>query len=87
MAIKTWEEIKNQGSEHYKNGVVEPIDLYRSMGAIRIFALCSIIKYASRNIINPIIGGNNEQMVSNKDMFKIRHYVDILICSCGDGNE
>jgi len=46
----TWDALKQEGSEHYKTGSVEPIDLYRAAGAFRHFALCSIIKYAFRNI-------------------------------------
>jgi hypothetical protein len=45
----TWDELKQQGSEHYKTGGVEPIDLYKSGGMFVYFALCSIIKYAFRS--------------------------------------
>lgn len=44
-----WDELKNQGSEHYKTGGVEPVDLYKAGGMFRFFALCSIIKYAFRS--------------------------------------
>jgi len=71
MAIKTWEEIKNQGSGHYKNGGVEPIDLYRSLGVMHIFALTSIIKYASRNLIQGV-------SVNMNDLDKIIHYAEIV---------
>ena len=47
---ETWEETKRNGSEHYKTGGVEPVDLYRALGAFQPFALCSIIKYAARCI-------------------------------------
>ena len=59
---------KKKGSEHYKTGGVEPIDLYKAGGMLRHFALCNIIKYAfrNRNLINP------------KDMDKIIHYAEIL---------
>jgi hypothetical protein len=62
---------KNDGSDHYKTGGVEPIDLYVSGGMIRHFALANIIKYAFRNrdMSNP---------VSVKDMNKIIHYANIL---------
>ncbi|MFA5340340.1 MAG: DUF3310 domain-containing protein [Clostridia bacterium] len=68
--FKTWEELKNEGSEHYKTGTVEPIDLYKAKGIFKPFALSSIIKYATRNAdkeLNPI------------DMIKIKHYADLLI--------
>jgi hypothetical protein len=71
MVIKTWEEIKNQGSGHYKNGGVEPIDLYRSLGVMHIFALTSIIKYASRNLIQGV-------SVNMNDLDKIIHYAEIV---------
>jgi hypothetical protein len=28
--IKSWETLKQEGSQHYKTGGVEPIDLYRA---------------------------------------------------------
>ncbi len=78
--VKTWSEIKAEGSAHYKNGGVEPIDLYRDIGALRHFALCSIIKYAYRNMG---LGQPENDPVSNSDMKKIQHYADILMISCG----
>lgn len=49
MAIQNWEELKQQGSSHYKTGGVEPVDLYKAGGMFDEFALCSIIKYAFRS--------------------------------------
>ncbi|HNQ19734.1 MAG TPA: DUF3310 domain-containing protein [Bacteroidales bacterium] len=37
------------GSDHYKTGSIEPIDLYKSGGMFQDYALTSIIKYAFRN--------------------------------------
>jgi hypothetical protein len=68
----SWDELKQRGSNHYKNGGVEPIDLYRSIGALRAFALCSIIKYAARNI----------NYINDKDMDKIIHYAEMLKAAC-----
>lgn len=82
---KTWDELKREGSGHYKSGNVEPIDLYRDAGAFRDFALCSIIKYAYRNIGTKTMDDNP---VKNKDMRKIIHYAEFLIAGCGEeGNE
>jgi hypothetical protein len=78
--MKTWGELKQQGSQHYKSGSVEPIDLYRDAGAFRDFALCSIIKYAYRNI-----GGSGP--VSVKDMGKVIHYAELLMAACGEERE
>lgn len=47
--MNTWEQLKKQGSEHYKTGGVEPVDLYLAGGMFKHFALCSIIKYAFRS--------------------------------------
>ena len=69
-----WEELKQRGSEHYKTGEVEPIDLYRSAGMLRHFALSNIIKYAYRN-------ANPDEPMNLEDMEKIKHYADILITS------
>jgi hypothetical protein len=44
-----WDELKQQGSEHYKSGSTEPIDLYASGNMFLDFALSSIIKYAFRS--------------------------------------
>lgn len=75
--MKTWDEIKQGGSGHYKaDGGVECIDLYRSMGILRHFAIASIIKYAARNT-------GSEDPVSTKDMNKIIHYAEMLKTACG----
>lgn len=66
-------DIKDRGSDHYKTGGVEPIDLYASGGMLRDFALSCIIKYAFRN--------RNEtgKPINPSDLEKIKHYCDILI--------
>jgi hypothetical protein len=78
--IKTWDEVKQSGSTHYKTGDIEPIDLYRSLGTLRDFALMSIVKYAIRNI-------DREQPIKNKDMRKIQHYCDMLLSAYGETEE
>lgn len=78
-----WVELKKHGSEHYKtDGGVQPIDLYKSMGILRGFAIASIIKYAARNAGT---GRPEDNPVKNKDLRKIKHYCDILSVACGDG--
>lgn len=72
--VSTWDELKKSGSNHYKTGGVEPIDLYRAGGMFRDFALCSIIKYAFRN-------RNPEEPIFEKDMLKIIDYAQKLIAS------
>lgn len=67
----TWSDVKKSGSEHYKTGGVEPIDLYKSAGFAVPFCLCSIIKYAFRNI--------KKDCVSVSDINKIKHYCDMVI--------
>lgn len=64
----TWDDLKKQGSAHYKGGDVEPLDLYRAGGLLRHFAIANIIKYAYRQR-----GG-----VSAADCDKIIHYAQIL---------
>jgi hypothetical protein len=44
-----WKLLKQNGSEHYKTGRTEPIDLYLSGDMFQDFALASIIKYAFRS--------------------------------------
>lgn len=70
--MKTWDEIKSGGSDHYKAGQVEPIDLYLSGGILRDLAIGSIIKYAYRN------RSEHTQYVNAKDMDKIIHYAEML---------
>lgn len=72
-----WADVKKRGSKHYKDEDVEPVDLYRSGGMLREFALCNIIKYAFRN-------RGREEPVRISDMEKIKHYADMLIVACGE---
>lgn len=66
--MSEWEELKEQGSEHYKTGGVEPVDLYRAGGLFEHFALASIIKYAFRQRFG----------VNEKDLNKIIDYAQKL---------
>lgn len=68
----TWEQLKQGGSEHYKTGAVEPIDLYRSLGIIDHFCIANIIKYASRQV---------KKGVNGADCGKILHYTRILMAN------
>ena len=47
--MDTWNELKSKGSEHYKTGGTEPVDLYVAGNMFHDFALCSIMKYAFRS--------------------------------------
>jgi hypothetical protein len=67
-----WNELKKDGSQHYKNGGIEPIDLYRSSGMLKIFVLCNIIKYAYR-------GAERDGELLIKDLKKIIHYSQYLL--------
>lgn len=69
-----WEHLKQMGSDHYKGGGVEPIDLFRAGDTFQDFAVSSIIKYAYRN--RRALAGTN---ISEKDMTKIIHYARLLI--------
>lgn len=66
--------IKQFGSEHYKTGGIEPIDLYESGGILKHFAIGSIIKYAFRN----------REKISKDDMNKIIHFASILLFKYGE---
>ena len=70
MKHKKWDELKKKGSDHYKTGGVQPIDLYRAKNVFQPFALASIIKYATRNF---------GKIISIKDMVKIKHYTELLV--------
>jgi len=73
--MKTWEEIKQGGSGHYKTGSVEPIDLYKSIGILQDFAIASIIKYAARQ---------KQKGINVSDLDKIIHYAEMLKAAYGD---
>ena len=73
----TWDNLKKQGSEHYKTSSIEPIDLYRSGDMFHDFALASIIKYAFRSRKEE--GLDRETLVKN--MGKIIHYAQLLIAN------
>jgi hypothetical protein len=79
--MKSWNELKKQGSQHYKaNGGVEPVDLYVSGNMFQEFALCSIIKYAFRS--RPDMKLDNELFLKNMD--KIIDYSEKLKASVQD---
>ena len=67
-----WEDLKKDGSGHYKTGQIEPIDLYRSSGMLRHFALGNIIKYAFRN-------ADPRKPLDSNDLDKIIHYAKMLL--------
>jgi hypothetical protein len=69
--MSKWDDLKSQGSEHYKTGGVEPIDLYMAGDMFQDFALCSIIKYAFRN-------RKEHGKINCKDMDKIIDYAEKL---------
>lgn len=69
-----WEDLKLQGSEHYKSNTIEPIDLYKAGGILHNFAIGSIIKYAYRNRT-----GVSRLRSVIADMQKIIHYAEMVI--------
>lgn len=72
--------IHQEGSDHYKTGGVEPIDLYEQGEMLQDFALCSIIKYAYR--CRRTSGRSRDLTI--KDMGKIRHYAAMVIDLMGE---
>ena len=75
MERKTWKELKNKGSKHYKTGEVEPIDLYKSakplptLSAFAVKALTDTIKYAYRML--------TQKGINEPDCDKIIHYIEL----------
>jgi len=67
---RAWDALKKGGADHYKSGLIEPIDLYRSGGILQPFAIGCIIKYAFRQIA----------ALSVSDCNKIIHYAEMLKC-------
>jgi hypothetical protein len=74
VKVSEWDELKSQGSAHYKTGGVEPIDLYRSAtphpsyNAFDIKALTDVIKYAFRLLTRGYL---------KADVDKIKHYISL----------
>lgn len=50
MSDPDWTEGKQQGADHYKTGGTEPVDLYRALGALHIWALVEICQHAIRQL-------------------------------------
>lgn len=75
--MKSWSELKQDGSKHYKTNGVEPIDLYKSGDMFHDFALASIIKYAFRSRK----GENLDNATFEKNLKKIIHYTELLLAS------
>ncbi|MBE3145144.1 MAG: DUF3310 domain-containing protein [Planctomycetes bacterium] len=86
--MKTWDELKQQGSLHYKTGGVELIDLWKAMkpdpslSVFDVFALCGDMKYACRQLQRGLLPS---------DIRKVRHLTELLQAAeaevSGDGKE
>jgi hypothetical protein len=74
-----WDRLKERGELHYRNGdgPIQPIDLMRSIGIFKNFALGSIIKYAvrSRDIDGELF---------QRNMSKVIHYAQLLMAEKED---
>jgi len=68
-----WEEVKNLGSAHYKSGLVEPLDLYKSGNMLQDWVIGEIMQHAYRNRTQLC------KKISIQDMEKIKHFAEILI--------
>ena len=68
---KIWDELKNEGSAHYKTGEAQMIDIYKAKGVLKPWALCEIAQHAIRNV--------DKVVVSIDDLRKILHYTELLI--------
>ena len=77
--MKSWAELKQEGSGHYKTGEIEPIDLYRAGGILHDFAIGNIIKYAYRSRQ----GMNLDRETLEKNMEKIIHYAELVMAAEG----
>ena len=67
---------KKRGSDHYKTGGIEPVDLFKSGGMLWDNAIGSIIRYAFR--CRREVSLRDSPLV-RADMLKIKHYADIII--------
>jgi len=70
---KTWDELKLEGSKHYRSDAIQPIDLYKSIGIFRDWAITEICQHALRN------RSSQKSSVDVDDMRKIIHYAALLM--------
>lgn len=73
-SMKSWSELKQEGSAHYKTGEVEPIDLFRAGNMFHDKACSDIIKYAFRSRRDANI--DKDLLMMNMD--KIIHLAELL---------
>lgn len=70
--FQTWEELKKEGSKHYKDGDAQMIDVYKGRGIFTNWALPEIAQHAVRNA--PV-----KRDCFIDDMVKVIHYARLLI--------
>lgn len=73
--MNNWERIKFSGSDHYKSGDVQPIDIFRSGDILLEWVIGEIIQHAFRNRYQ----ATGEKGINSKDFIKIKHYCDIIL--------
>jgi hypothetical protein len=72
-----WVEIKKSGSNHYKTGELEMIDLYKSEGTLQDWAINEARHHMARNLSKLNTLGTHKCV---NDMEKVIHYAEIIIC-------
>lgn len=76
--MSRWEDIKKDGSTHYKGNEIQPIDLYRSAGMLRDWVIGEIVQHAFRNRTHI------REEINPFDFEKIKHYCEILLADFWD---
>lgn len=69
-----WKVLKRKGSNHYKAGEIEPIDLMKAGGLLYPGSIKDIIKYAYR--CRPNAGRSTQGIL--EDMDKVIHYAEMV---------
>lgn len=69
---KTWDELKQSGSQHYKREQAQMIDIYKAKGTFTAWALNEVTQHAQRN--SPL-----KRDCFVEDMVKNIHYCELLI--------
>lgn len=72
MAFKTWDELKKEGSSHYKDGEAQLIDIYRQKGTFKPWAVNEVTQHVQRN--SPVTRDCYFQ-----DLIKSKHYIELLM--------
>jgi len=72
MNFQSWDELKKEGSAHYKDGDAQMIDIYKQKGTFTPWAINEGTQHFQRN-------APEKRDCFVEDMVKLIHYAKLLI--------